>query len=357
MKDQAIIERNDRCAWCRKPIEKGRIARRGAAYHADCYIRAIKPLKCIRNKQMSVDPTMTIHPIFGCLKKIKDRLSSRGFEWIPKSREQAELIERFERCHDLRILDNAVNSIASTSMPEIVEFLRGFLELDPNAYHLNPARGDFAVAAKLLVIFNWIGNTFKPGILADPDNPAIIYKSIERDPWIIRIYRSFRGDGEDAPNEPVFCIPISFGGQGMGQVFVHLPLRPPASDHELLDGILEFQRRRDSEWHRDAYGTLTMPQFLFDQDQDIRWIEGLGVKGGGEIALALQHTKVDVDENGGFVRSGTFMAFSGASGIAIPTEEPERFVIDRPFVFWIERGAIRYPIFAGYIDQHHWKRV
>jgi hypothetical protein len=68
------------------------------------------------------------------------------------------------------------------------------------------------------------------------------------------------------------------------------------------------------------------------------------------IGQALQQTKFRMNEKGAKVESAVAMSLN--RGMAV---EPEPYVIDRPFVLWIERPGMAIPFFAAVLCEDVWR--
>lgn len=97
------------------------------------------------------------------------------------------------------------------------------------------------------------------------------------------------------------------------------------------------------------YKGVSFPMIDLDERPDISWICGLGVGGGFRIETALQQTKFRMNEIGARVQSATGMTL--ARGMSSNTPH----VIDRPFILWIKRDGIEFPLFAAVLCEDAWK--
>ena len=123
-----------------------------------------------------------------------------------------------------------------------------------------------------------------------------------------------------------------------------------ASEFDLLTTIQTLKQfpRRD-EW--SYYQGVIFPMVDLDLEINTQWLLGLYTQSDNGIpaiiSQALQQTKFKMNEFGARVKS--------AAAIAVTRGGPMPYIINRPFLIWIERPGLSHPLFAGYITQEHWR--
>jgi hypothetical protein len=98
-----------------------------------------------------------------------------------------------------------------------------------------------------------------------------------------------------------------------------------------------------------SFEGVSFPMVDLDQRPDISWIEGCQVGGGFFIEKAMQQTKFRMNEKGARVQSAAAMTKSRGMSVNQP------HVIDRPFLLWIKRDGIEFPLFAAVLCEDVWK--
>lgn len=99
---------------------------------------------------------------------------------------------------------------------------------------------------------------------------------------------------------------------------------------------------------------VIFPMVDLDREVDLSWLLGLSATHQdalvGVISQALQQTKLKLDERGAHVKDAVAIVLT--RGLSA---RPRPYLIDRPFLIWIERPGYQYPLFAGYITEEHWR--
>jgi len=94
---------------------------------------------------------------------------------------------------------------------------------------------------------------------------------------------------------------------------------------------------------------VIFPMIDLDMKPDISWLVGLGYRR-NYINQALQQTKVKMDEKGVTIKEAVAIAVTLAcvGPITVP------LVINRPFLFVVEREGLKEPLFSAYLDVDYW---
>lgn len=90
---------------------------------------------------------------------------------------------------------------------------------------------------------------------------------------------------------------------------------------------------------------VSMPSAHIDHKPDISWIEGMSCGEGAAVHKAYKQVKLDINEMGAKVKAATAITITG---FCLPSE-PEKVVIDGPYLFWIVDPNLTQPLYAGHI--------
>jgi len=97
------------------------------------------------------------------------------------------------------------------------------------------------------------------------------------------------------------------------------------------------------------YEGASFPMIDLDEKPDIDWILGMHISQDYYIEQAKQQTKFRMNEKGARVQSAVGMTFLCKSA------GPAPHIIDRPFLLWIKRDGLDFPLFAGLFAEDCWK--
>lgn len=129
----------------------------------------------------------------------------------------------------------------------------------------------------------------------------------------------------------------------------------PFEGFALLEHVRILSERLKSKTTASE-GILRFPMVDMDQEVDISWLKGMTTKDAygdhNEISQALQQTKLKMNEKGARVKSAAAVGAIRSVSVRIPLM---LYVIDKPFLMWIERPGLSLPLFAGYITKENWK--
>jgi len=97
------------------------------------------------------------------------------------------------------------------------------------------------------------------------------------------------------------------------------------------------------------YSGASFPMIDLDVKPDISWIKGLRIGVDYWVDQAIQQTKFRMNEFGARAQSAVGMTLrcKGAG--------PGPHVIDRPFLLWIQRDGMQFPLFAAVLCEDSWK--
>lgn len=105
-----------------------------------------------------------------------------------------------------------------------------------------------------------------------------------------------------------------------------------------------------------SYDQLIFPMIDLSEKNDISWLMGLtlaeAASGYPEVNQIIQETIFKMNEEGALAKSAvaTVIAFKSPS-----FKIPLVYTMDAPFLCWISRPGMKYPLFASYLDCEHWK--
>lgn len=152
----------------------------------------------------------------------------------------------------------------------------------------------------------------------------------------------------------------AFDAEGHEHPIARVDLRNPAGDAvwctigpepaDELDLLATVTALRGRARRRSEDAKLTWPAVDLRAEPDIGWIVGLELSRDARVAAAVQRCEIQIDECGGRVEARTSMI------VALGFERPApHIVIDRPFLFWIERPGLALPLVAAWIAQGSWR--
>jgi len=261
-----------------------------------------------------------------------EQILGRRAEWEAANERQARfLTDVFVACRDETVPE--IESLASWSADEISAFLaqRGF------TLHLEPfAPSEFGSAAVLDLVGRW-ARSCNPTSLRTDDGRKFSAVVTEEDDA-----RFFQADGH--PN-PI----ASLNAESGDTVWMTMHERPPEmSDLSAL--TLGLSRGRPT----DVFGGLIFPMVDLKTGTFLSWLIGMSVRDTRDrpcrIAAARQETTLCMNEMGFRAR--------GAGTILVERGGPHRrrHVINRPFLFWVERPGLARPLFVAWLTEEDWRR-
>lgn len=297
--------------------------------------------------EQSTSVTATMVPIITALVKAEDILGTNR-NWRYANPTQTLFLDKYFSQRDQiekALADTSsikplkVDGIASYNAQAINAFLakKGFnIALEP---FTRP--GEFGTASVADVLVKWLHAGTSTQLKAI-DNQTYPAARLKRG---VTLARSFVSDN------PVAYISTQHLDYTVG---LTIPSTPVTDAFELLDFVGRIKNNVLSPDRR--YEGLIFPKVNLDQRVNIDWIKGITTTGkDGVLAVisqALQQTKYRMNEFGARSESGVAFAVSRGGGIP-PRIDP--LVIDRPFVCWMEKTGISFPLFAGYINYPDWR--
>ncbi len=128
----------------------------------------------------------------------------------------------------------------------------------------------------------------------------------------------------------------------------------PYGEHELLKKIRSLKNRGGTGMF-ERYDYIEFPMVDLDKNPNISWLENLLFEtqsGPYRIISATQKTRFKMNSIGARVKSDVVLNAlytANASNIKIG------LIINKPFLIWIERENVSFPIFGAYINTPDWK--
>jgi hypothetical protein len=279
--------------------------------------------------------TVCLYPIVAALKAAEAFLGSNR-TWNAINDTQKRFLETVAHCRGNRLLE--IESVASSSADEINAWLkkRGFgVALEPFSEEA------FGIAAVLKMVVEWM----KKGVRTIIDRNGVKYSAVEMKSEVgdenVLFYTSLNHD------QPVVGVKTKTGER----VYMTVADTLPENDINMFRAVTRIARTLRLAFDFDR---VTFPMVDLDQEVDISWLQGLRTIGEddlpGVISQALQQTKLKMNEVGAKIESA--VAVSVMRGMSKPKKH---LVIDRPFVFWVERSNLGMPIFVGHVCEDAWK--
>jgi hypothetical protein len=99
--------------------------------------------------------------------------------------------------------------------------------------------------------------------------------------------------------------------------------------------------------HQRNYSILHMPMIDMDRTVELDWLAGM-TGGRYRVTRALAQTKLQLDEHGFSVKQG----FAAAASAGPP---PPTYILNKPFLLWVQVGKLAYPVFSTKVETQYWK--
>lgn len=284
--------------------------------------------------------TVATYPIVAAVAKIEDIPEiGKGRKWQTTNTTQDRFLQEFfAPCQGKVGKIPEIESIASQQAEVINRFLRerGFdISVDP----FGP--DEVGVASVLDVLVEWI----EKGKITTIKKDGRKFQGVHLHPVGFH-FQLFEIPGQENPV-------VKIRTKSPNNVVYMTILKDPADGFDLVAQARELTLQCASAKINHKYGGLIFPMVDLNQEVDISWLEGMNTPGqyGGPVTIirALQQNKLRINEIG--ARAESAMVLVGALG----DEKRPDYVIDRPFLFWIERKGLIAPLFVAYITEGDWK--
>lgn len=280
----------------------------------------------------------SVYPMATALVKAEemDGMGS-GRIWSPRNKSQKKFLGYFSACRDEAIRIPEIKSLASKSAAEINRFLaeNGFtIKLD----ELQPL--EFGVASVLDLLLKWAVSGEKKDIRYL--GAGKVYPGIRIASHNAKFYESA---GHPYPVAELIT-------KSDDQVFITIAPGIPRNEFHLMETVARIDANAKKSW--GDFAGVHLPMVDLQEKVDISWILGMATDGEdgrpAYISQALMEGIAKLNEVG--IRVKIAVALGVMRGMAPPRKDLE---IDQPFLLWIKRPGLRYPLAVLYVDQNNWK--
>lgn len=251
--------------------------------------------------------------------------------WNPVNETQVELVRFLETLRSEIPDIPEIETLASWEAEKINSFLRerGFsIELEEFS------DGEFGFASVLKVLVEWQKEGIQSTVTTDAGDTypaAKLKKGI-----------NFIQSGEST----IACVAT----KSNDLVFMTMLDEAPKSEFGLLDTVAQLMAAA-TPTYRDS---LVFPMVDLDQEADLSWLLAMSTQDENgtpfQISQAKRQTKFKMNEKGALAED----AVTGAM-MATSIRIPNPYVINRPFLLWIERPGLNEPLFVAHITEEDWK--
>ncbi|MGB0388458.1 MAG: hypothetical protein ACPGWR_26870 [Ardenticatenaceae bacterium] len=276
----------------------------------------------------------TPYPLVAALVKCEDFLGPQR-QWRSVDEKQTRFLHEFfafcrEEVQDIP----EIESVGSYS----AEVINAFLRQRRFSIQLTPfPPGDFGTASVLDLNVTWLQAGARSRVrTADRKTfPGIYLKG--RGVELLQLV-----------NHPSYLVKLTTKSE---DVVYLTPLDEAPSEFDLSATIQKLRAQKLRRDQRSYHKGIIFPMVNLDMEIDTQWLLGLNTQGDDGlmaiISQALQQHKFKMNEFGARVKS--------AAAISVTRGGPIPYVINRPFLIWIERPSLSHPLFAGYITPEHWE--
>jgi Serpin (serine protease inhibitor) len=144
--------------------------------------------------------------------------------------------------------------------------------------------------------------------------------------------------------------PIAVIGTGSGETVYLTPLPAPGSDLVAL-----AQRLTDDSATGGRFAGVVFPMVDLEVKHDLDGIMGLTTQAADgrpiQITAAAQHSSLKMNERG--ARAEAVVMMNLVVGVRPPP--PPDFVIDEPFLVWVQRSGLSAPLFVAHVTCEAWR--
>jgi hypothetical protein len=270
-------------------------------------------------------PLLTM-PILGCMKAGIEFLEAKGVKspkWVATNPEQTAFMEGFgDLVEDLAIPE--MQSIADTDAKIVNGFLRG-LGFD---IKVKQVAGDgFMMASVFDLALTWV----------QKGTPTIVNRGGKHYP----AFRVRHGVvvAEDARIHP---FPVIRVNTKSGDQVCITPIDKADDDLFLMVAALREVRKMSH-----AYDGAVIPMIDLDFRPYLGWLNGMKLAE-WSVLDAVQQIKFRMNEEGARAAAAAGMAMS--RGISL-----KPYVVEQPFLLWIERDGLGFPLFTAVLCEDCWK--
>ncbi len=128
--------------------------------------------------------------------------------------------------------------------------------------------------------------------------------------------------------------------------------KKPLNEFEMVETVERLRRASIVTTHN--FERVVVPKINFVKEVDIDWI--IGMESGVdpdviEVVAAKQEVRFGMNEIGARVKEASAFAMIGR---AITVEVPT-YVVDEPFLLWVDRPGLEIPIFQAWFNEDNWE--
>jgi len=299
---------------------------------------AVEPLELASENAEQADGlstgTLCVLPILGCLAAAKSHLEgNRGIpsEFDANNLLQEQFLEMFGDLFGKLAGIPELESRSDDDVKKINAWLseRGFdIQLPPTS----DPKG-FAVASILDVLLKWLHEGKKTVITGQggTEYPGVSLKDGVTISHMAAIH-----------SHPVVRIATQSGDT----ICLSMVDSVPEGEFGLMLKVAELEKVKATSHN---YKGVSFPMVDLDERPDISWICGMGVGSGFFIEKAMQQTKFRMNEFGARVQS------AAAANLFRSVSRDLPHVVDRPFLLWLKRDGMEFPLFTALLCEDVWK--
>tara|TARA_Y100000310_G_scaffold271105_1_gene285417 strand:+ start:3481 stop:4386 length:906 start_codon:yes stop_codon:yes gene_type:complete len=251
------------------------------------------------------------------------------------------LQEYFPGCKEdiAELGEKIIKSLASQNHNELNNFLKenGF---DPQFRPIG--EDELGLVGILDLLVEWVKEGKVVGIIANAQRfPAVkMKKSVD-------IWRAA------GAIEPVVCIDTKQDFK----VYMTVCSAPHDSDN-VMDIVTFAKDIQDSFPHSEIhpdYEGVVFPMVDVNQVVELPWCCGLETYDEGgtlwTVTSAVQQNKFRMNQFGARAQSATSMMIARC----LADERKPEYIVDRPFLLWVSRGDMEFPLFVAHVGYGDWK--
>lgn len=269
---------------------------------------------------------LCVLPVLGCLKAFKEFTEAKagnGQEVLfrPVNEKQTDFLDYYGDLAD-DDMPAELFSIADEDAEVVQAFLKGF------GFDIRLQGGDGVHLGSVLdVLLKWVQSGVKT---------VIRTKAGKEYPGFKLSHGVVVSEDKSLHPYPVIRVNTKSGDQ--------VCISPVAEDGDLFLMVDELRRVRQMS---HSFEGVCLPSVDMEGDIDLSWLKGFGMSG-LQVSEAIQKFRFKMNEEGARAQSAVGMSVKRG----LP---PPPYVVNRPFLLWIEREGMGVPLFAAVIGEEYWK--
>lgn len=282
---------------------------------------------------MSKSLAIATYPLLACLAEAQKLAGGLTTPWTSENANAAEFIKCCVPDMAECSLIPEMESRAAYNAEEINAWLRerGFsIQLPP--------QGHLFMASILDLMVKW----FHPGT---ESSRVTGYKGVKLEQTTARVIY----DDVWPKNQYV----VEIATQSNDRAYMYLADKAPQSEWEVVQTIAKMSRmvRQGKIQTSTKFVGVIFPEVQLETEPDVSWMVGTRADGNdGEpliINCCKQEVKLKLDKEGASIKAAAAMGATRGLG-------PVPYLIDRPFLFWVERQGLSDPFIWSYLAQDSW---